>query len=262
MDGTTNHSGKVTHCVNLLLKRGNEETVQHFYWTDLGKDRLILGFPWLTEVNLDIDWRQKKIKGAPLMISPTTEKSPSDRHLLRCARMCMQQAALTKEFEQGDKIIMRVRRTNIAQEWAIQENQGKKVLTTADVPTEYQRHWKVFSGEESYCFPPEREDDHAINLKPDAPSIMDCKVYPLNAKELEAMAKWIKENLDRKYIHLSKSAYAVPFFFIKKKDGSLRPIQDYRALNVQTIRDTYPLLDIMTLIRNLEGRMLFTKFDI
>ena len=145
--------------------------------------------------------------------------------------MCAQQATIAKEFEKGDEIIMRVRRTNIAQEWAIQENQGKKTLTAADVPAEYQRHWKVFSEEESYRFPPGREDDHAINLKPDVPSIMDCKVYPLNAKELEATAKWIKENLDRKYIHLSKSAYAAPFFFIKKKDGSLRPIQDYRALN-------------------------------
>ena len=55
MDGTTNHSRKVTHYVNLLLRRGEEETMQRFYWTDLGKDRLILGFPWLTEVNPDID---------------------------------------------------------------------------------------------------------------------------------------------------------------------------------------------------------------
>jgi len=41
------------------------------------------------------------------------------------------------------------------------------------------------------------------------------------AQELIAAAKWIKENLDRKYIRLSKSAYAAPFFFIKKKDGTL-----------------------------------------
>ncbi len=130
---------------------------------------------------------------------------------------------------------MKIRRTNAAQEWAIAENTGKKATTAADVPDEYQRHWKVFSEEESYRFPPERDDDHAINLKPEAPSTMDCKVYPLNAKELEATAKWIKDNLERKYIRLSKSAYTAPFFFIKKKDGSLRPIQDYHALNAQTI---------------------------
>ena len=68
--------------------------------------------------------------------------------------------------------------------------------------------------------------------------------------------------MKRKYICLLKSTYAVPFFFIKKKDGSLRPIQDYRALNTQMIRDMYPLPDIMMLTRNLEGRMLFTKFNI
>ena len=82
------------------------------------------------------------------------------------------------------------------------------------------------------------------------------------AQELVAAAKWIKENLDCKYIRLSKSAYAAPFFFIKKKDGTLRPVQDYRALNTWTIRDVYPLPDIKTLTRDLEGRVLFTKFDI
>ena len=115
---------------------------------------------------------------------------------------------------------------------------------------------------ESHRFPPSREDDHAINLKPDAPTTLDCKVYPLTAQELIAAAKWIKENLDRKYICLSKSAYAAPFFFIKKKDGTLRPVQDYRALNAWTIRDVYPLPDIKTLTRDLDGRVLFTKFDI
>ena len=131
-----------------------------------------------------------------------------------------------------------------------------------DIPDEYQWHQLVFNEEASYRFPPKWEDDHAIRLKEGAPDIMDCKVYPLTPQELEATTKWIKENLERKYIWLSKSAYTAPFFFIKKKDGTLRPIQDYCKLNEWTIRDVYPLLDIHTLTRNLEGRVLFTKFDV
>jgi len=32
-----------------------------------------------------------------------------------------------------------------------------------------------------------------------------------------------------------------PFFFIKKKDGKLRPVQDYRKLNALTVKNRYPL---------------------
>ena len=96
-----------------------------------------------------------------------------------------------------------------------------------DIPEEYQQHHLVFDKEAFYHFPPAQEDDHAIRLREGAPDVMDCKVYPLTPQELKATTKWIKENLECKYIHLSKSAYAAPFFFIKKKDGTLRPIQDY-----------------------------------
>ena len=92
-----------------------------------------------------------------------------------------------------------------------------------------------------------QEDDHVINLKPDTPSILDCKIYPLNPTETDMLAKWIKEHLDKNYIRLSKSPYAAPFFFIKKKDTTLRPVQDYWALNAWTIQDVYPLPDITSL---------------
>ena len=80
--------------------------------------------------------------------------------------------------------------------------------------------------------------------------------------EMDTLTKWIKEHLDKRYIHLSKSPYAAPFFFIKKKDGTLRPVQDYRALNAWMVRDVYPLPDITSLTQNLAGKCLFTKFDV
>jgi hypothetical protein len=92
--------------------------------------------------------------------------------------------------------------------------------------------------------------------------ILDCKIYPLNPTETDALAKWIKEHLDKGYIHLSKSPYAAPFFFIKKKDGTLRPVQDYRALNTWTVRDVYPLPNITSLTQNLARKCLFTKFNV
>ena len=53
-----------------------------------------------------------------------------------------------------------------------------------------------------------------------------------------------------------------PFFFIKKKDGSLRPVQDYQKLNEMTIKNRYPLPLIPKLIDKLKDAKYFTKLDI
>ena len=51
-------------------------------------------------------------------------------------------------------------------------------------------------------------------------------------------------------------------FFIKKKDGTLRLVQDYRALNTMTIKNKYPLPLISELINKLRGAKYFTKLDV
>ncbi len=65
-----------------------------------------------------------------------------------------------------------------------------------------------------------------------------------------------------RYIRPSKSPYASPFFFIKKKDGKLRPVQDYRKLNSLTVKNQYPLPLIPELIDRLQNATLFTKLNI
>ena len=55
---------------------------------------------------------------------------------------------------------------------------------------------------------------------------------------------------------------ASPVFFIKKKDGSLRLVQDYWALNAITVKNKYPLPLIPELINQLQGAKYFTKLDI
>jgi len=51
-------------------------------------------------------------------------------------------------------------------------------------------------------------------------------------------------------------------FFIKKKDGSLWLVQDYRALNSMTVKNKYPLLLISELVSQLCRARYFTKLDI
>jgi len=78
-------------------------------------------------------------------------------------------------------------------------------------------------------------------------------------KELDA---FLEENLHTRRIHPLKSPMAAPVFFIKKKDSSLRLVQDYRALNSMTVKNKYPLPLISELMSQLRGARYFTKLDV
>src|SRR5260370_25204717 len=60
----------------------------------------------------------------------------------------------------------------------------------------------------------------------------------------------------------SKSQYASPFFFIKKKDRKLRPVQDYRDLNKHTIPNHAPLPLIAQTVADLAKAFIYTTFDV
>ena len=80
--------------------------------------------------------------------------------------------------------------------------------------------------------------------------------------EDEALDDFLDEQLAKGYIRPSISPYASSFFFIKKKDDKLRPVQDYRKINQWTVRNQYPLPLITALIRDLGGASIYTKLDI
>ena len=59
----------------------------------------------------------------------------------------------------------------------------------------------------------------------------------------------------------SQSPMASPFY-VKRKDGKLRPCQDYQYLNDWTIKNAYPLPLISELIVKLAGTKYFSKLDV
>ena len=95
------------------------------------------------------------------------------------------------------------------------------------IPAKYHHHLSVFSEEASHRFPEPHIWDHAIELKLGAPSSIPGKVYQLTQDEQKVLLEFIREQQAKGYIHPSKSPYAALFFFMKKKDGKLRPVQDY-----------------------------------
>ncbi len=76
------------------------------------------------------------------------------------------------------------------------------------------------------------------------------------------MEKYISDSLAAKIIRPSSSPVGAGFFFVKKKDGSLRPCIDYRGLNNITVKNTYPLPLMSSAFEHLQGALFFTKLDL
>ena len=129
------------------------------------------------------------------------------------------------------------------------------------VPDYLKEFTSIFSKQSFDILPEPKEWDHAVELVPGSkPS--GCKVYPLSQVEQKELDAFLKENLEAGQIQPSKSLMSSPVFFIKKKDGSLRLVQDYQALNAITVKNKCLLPLISELINKLQGARYFTKLDV
>ena len=88
------------------------------------------------------------------------------------------------------------------------------------------------------------------------------KVYPLSREEREEVREFIWEQLRKGYIQPSKSPQMVPVFFVGKKDGKKRMVQDYRYLNKWTIKNNYLLPLISDVLENIGTKKVFMKMDL
>jgi len=88
------------------------------------------------------------------------------------------------------------------------------------------------------------------------------KVYPLSREEREEVREFIREQLRKEYIQPSKSPQTALVFFVGKKDGKKRMVQDYQYLNEWTIKNNYPLPLISDMLENIGTKMVFMKMDL
>ena len=76
------------------------------------------------------------------------------------------------------------------------------------------------------------------------------------------MEKYIGESLAAGLIHPSSSPAGAGFFFVGKKDGSLRPCIDYRRLDAITVKNRYSIPLISSTFAILQKARFFTKLDL
>jgi len=88
-----------------------------------------------------------------------------------------------------------VKKTNVAQQLAIEASNKREKTWQELVPQQYHKYRSIFSEKDSERFPRMRKWDHAIDLKANAPTSIDCHVYPLLPKEKEEQKEFLAENL-------------------------------------------------------------------
>ena len=145
---------------------------------------------------------------------------------------------------------------------AAEANKEKQKQTFEDiVPDHYHNFKDVFNKESFDELPPSWLCDHMVELLP-SDHMINCKMYNLTLDEQKELDTFLDENLKSSWIQPSKSPFTSTFFFIKKMDGCLHPVQDYHKLNNITIKNWYPLLLISELIDKLKMAKYFTKLNI
>jgi RNase H-like domain found in reverse transcriptase/Reverse transcriptase (RNA-dependent DNA polymerase)/Integrase zinc binding domain/Chromo (CHRromatin Organisation MOdifier) domain/Integrase core domain len=259
IDGSKNRAGGITHFVRLQLGVGNSDDWRELLVTDLGPEDVVLGLPWLRSANPKIDWAKGKMK-----IDPGGEQVEEVRaERIAANRQQRRRWSKTKVLEDPSDRLWCAAGYTYSTELAEKAGKSKPKRTFEEiVPKEYRQYAKVFSEAESERLPEHKPYDHSIDLKPETPETIRSKVYPMPVNEQGELDRFLEENLRKGYIIPSKSPIASPVFFIKKKDGRLRLVQDYRKLNEYTIKNRYPLPLASDIINRLQQARLFTKFDV
>ena len=88
------------------------------------------------------------------------------------------------------------------------------------------------------------------------------KMYLLSREKREEVQAFVEDQLRKGYIQSSKSPQTSPVYFVAKKDGTRRMVQDYQHINQWTIKNGYPLPLITDILDRVGKRKVFTKLDL
>lgn len=119
----------------------------------------------------------------------------------------------------------------------------------------------VFTQEMPPDLPPERVDQHAIDLVLGS-IIPNCPAYKMSPKEHEELRQQVNKLLSKGLVQPSSSPCAVSALLVLKKDETFRMWIDSRAVNKITIHYRFPIMRIDDLFDQLSGSTIYSKIDL
>ena len=225
-DGSRNRQREATHVARFRLKLGKHSEVIEALILEIGKNDMLLGQDWLAAHNPSIDWSGRRVV------------------FNRCPSKCR------VKLEQVS--VLQVKSPEI----------NEHGLAKGEKPSYITPFAHLFEKKNFDKLPSRRVWDHEIKLTEDAPKELPARNYRMTPLESKALDEFLDEELKTGKIRPSNSPYAAPCFFIAKKDGGRRLVQDYRKVNKYTIKDKTPLPRIDDLLDTLVEGKLYTKMDI
>ena len=153
----------------------------------------------------------------------------------------------------------------MVEEWEIWEEEEEAARSEAEtkklVPEKFHKWIKVFGKKQSERMLMKKVWDYAIDVK-EGFIPRKGKIYLLLREEREEIREFVKEQLQKGYIQLSKSPQTVLVFFVGKKNKKKQMVQDYRYLNEWTIKNNYLLPLILDVLENIGTKKMFMKMDL
>ena len=257
VSGFTGKNSTTTSSVTLPLKLsiGNHTEGMQFRVLESCRHSVILGYDWLFQHNLIIDWKTPSLtfsrclcnglpSSVPVIGEPLNRASPESS-----AKVILPQAAirLDSTTEQDD----------LSEDEADDEETIRSLL-----PVQYSSFSDVFSEKAANLLPDHRPFDCSIELKDPSMIPPFRPIYSLSPQENTALELYIDENLKKGYIRPSRSPSGAPIFFVPKKSKELRPCVDYRGLNDMTIKNSGAIPLIKDLLDRLGSAKYFSKIDL
>lgn len=128
------------------------------------------------------------------------------------------------------------------------------------VPPTFHSFAKMFLPQ-STSLPPHRKHDVEIILKEgcDPPT---SRGYDLSSSNERELKEWIDDQLAKGFIRPSSSPASAPAFLAKSPGRKNRPCIDYQGLNKITVRDSYPIPLIKSLLSRVRGCKRYAKIDL
>jgi hypothetical protein len=219
VDGTPNKQGTIMKYTQLDLTINRQTRTHNLLVTWLGKQNIILGYPWFKQTNPDINWKectltwqieQDKRKPTPKStieneIDPEDWKNHTVNRIEELDDEQIGNAVLLSYIEEAKSKVWINAKTGIAMELAIKENKKK-----ADLPVEkliledLHDFLDVFDDNKANRFPESNMWDHKIDIKEwfEPKSFKNYNLTPEEQKELD---KFLDENLEKNiFDHLSR----------------------------------------------------------
>src|SRR5258708_14372234 len=273
IDGTKNTAGRIPHYAQLhtsITRIGGHPSKDNFAITELDDEDIIIGIDWLQKHNPAINWkegiltlkccaRRNKYEDYPFT-AKRTKKTPRDR---RTYGYRQYKAKVLKDlpWALGEERKYDIRASK-SQQLAINAMDKKEKTFEEMVPKAYRHYKDIFSKSHSDRMPEHKPWDLEIDIKEGKELPKPKKAFPMSPREYEALKEFLKQETQLGRIRPSKSETARRVFFIKKKDGKLRFVQDYRALNEVTVKNRYPIPRSSELIDQLREAKYFSHLDL